>query len=294
MEGVERSSFVIVPLKDLTPEQRALMHECDPDLYPETIDVDGMPIPASDIFQLKGHDQPTSMPKRMETRGRTLCVLGFRRHGDSSAASPATFVGSSISERADAKGQRLPKPKDMFKVAFCADSQTPHIELSTRVGGTNPGASDTDLLITRIYAQDLFTTEGTVSFALRSPKDMDEALVPGDREPGNANQAELRFLQEKGRLHELVLTLRRSAKRQIWTRMPKADVEDIFDDESIRLDTEYTITRDTAIMAFNRKPEPLVISIFITSRTAEEAHLLFDMLYYMERLMTIAANYGNF
>jgi hypothetical protein len=84
------------------------------------------------------------MPKRMEIRGRTPCVFGYSGNG---IDNPVILVGGNIGEQLDADGQKLPPgPKDLFKVAFRADLQTPHIELSARVGGPTPGALDNDLI----------------------------------------------------------------------------------------------------------------------------------------------------
>jgi hypothetical protein len=75
MEDVEHSSFMVVPREKLTPEQRRLVLECDPDLYPDTMTFEGRPtFEFDDVCELKGHDQPSAMPKRMGGRGREPCV----------------------------------------------------------------------------------------------------------------------------------------------------------------------------------------------------------------------------
>jgi hypothetical protein len=75
MEDVEHSSFMVVPREKLTPEQRRLVLECDPDLYPDTMTFEGRPtFEFDDVCELKGHDQPSAMPKRMRGRGREPCV----------------------------------------------------------------------------------------------------------------------------------------------------------------------------------------------------------------------------
>jgi hypothetical protein len=292
-ETMDIDSFVIVLREKLTPEQRRLVLQCDPDLYPDRMAVAGHgDLEFDDVYELRGHDHPPVMPKRMETRGRTPCVLGFRGNGTDN---PVTLVGGNIGEQLDTDGQKLlPRPKDLFKVAFRADSQTPHIELSTRVVGTTPGALDDDLLVTRIYAQDLMGDDGLIGFGLRNEDCIGGVLVQDSLNPGSAKLSELTSLHEKGQLYEMYLTLNRTDQRQVWTGMPRAEVNEIFDDEIIRLDTVHTIARDTAIQAFNRKSEPLILSIFLTPKDKEEALLLHEMLYYMERVMTVAATYGNF
>jgi hypothetical protein len=80
----------------------------------------------------------------MEIRGQTPCVFGSSGNG---IDNPVMLVGGNIGEQLDANDQKLPpRPKDLFKVAFRADSQTLHIELSARVGGPTPGALDNDLI----------------------------------------------------------------------------------------------------------------------------------------------------
>jgi hypothetical protein len=258
-------------------------------IYDDELDMgDGTHLSMRSIFDLRGADVPTHLPKFIQDASRRECVLGLQHPDpnldpdgmspdDELQENPApVFVGASIKPResgpqkrdkdGDVKGKgKKPQkkggaaeastpaaPKDCVKVAFHLDSQTPHIEIMTRKLGEAAGKSD--LLRLCLFASDfeLNYEHGlymqVVPAPGRSIPQFDEDLSSSTG--GNVAVSELNDMNEAKTLIQISLALR--PQHCEWSGLPAMDVDDIRARTRQQSIKDKTLTRHLTVQHLDR------------------------------------------
>jgi hypothetical protein len=142
---------------------------------------------------------------------------GAKKKGGQKKGGPSTFAQPASSSSA----------KDCVKVAFHLDSQTPHIEITTRKLGEAAGKSD--LLVLRLYAAD-FELDETKFVYIRALPATDERVPTYDEDltsntAGNASVSEINDMSEAGKLFQLTLALKPTLRN--WSGLTAAELTTI-------------------------------------------------------------------
>lgn len=232
---------VVIGLQDLDDPLRNLVRSRRPDLYPQRLSVtQGLDVDARDLFELRGVDVPTTLSSWLRYRNRRVCLVGFapekavpgelflvgrslvpNKSVQAQNQGPVNVSSNSTSKKCKGKAKvkaanaididQKAAPTlvyDSIKAAFHLDSETPHIELTTRKAGQALGTSDK--LSMRIYAEDIAIGEDNLAMISFKPaNELDEFVAPATGDAGNASLHELNQLRREGHSSKCLLTWNR-------------------------------------------------------------------------------------
>lgn len=320
-QKLEHSRRVIKNPNGLTPAMRQLIRTKYTEWYPKAITIGSTVVRTDDIFDPVSDSQPQCMPDWLLKREKKACVMGFRSRiehvqPNGSVVNQitvwATYVGPTIKLPTDdiknrkGKGKAYEEQsgpaKDMIKVAFRVDSQTPHLQITTRRDGTHTDGSNATIS-TRIFAEHIETGEDNKAMVMIRPMDYPDDISDQEREvtanldfpnamdvdegaPGNAKVDDLIQLSAKGRLLEISIGIKRDLHRN-WEGLSQSELNRI----RASPPGETTQTRDILVKSFDKAD---LVQFYIRCENEADIKKMKIFLNYLTRLLTVAKAVGNF
>ncbi|KAF9697869.1 hypothetical protein EKO04_004401 [Ascochyta lentis] len=313
-------------LTELGRAEREAVLSPYPELYADKLTMsDGFALSTEGIFDLRGADIPTHLPPFIREANRRECILGLQMPDSTideedmtpddefQEPPPPIFIGASIKpqesgpQKRDNEGQAKgnkkqkkkggnksnagpstqPALKDMVKVALHLDSQTPHIEITTRKLGAAKGKND--LLRLRLFASDLeLSHKGSIYLKITTDIiKFDEEVTTSTG--GNVEMSEVNDMNNAGQIVMLGFALKPA--RRNWSGLPESELCAIrarTRQESIR---DKTLTRDLAVQNLDKAQ---FVYLLFPLYGESDRKIWEDINAHMRRVFTLAKRIGNF
>lgn len=307
---------VIKKLKELTPAMEAAIDADTKVNYfdntvirHESAAGEEVAIRTDDIFRRRGHDNSRSTPSVFQEDQKAECIVAIRgrERVESSdgavgvaAAPTATYLGAPFANKDNKRKHQTGKkpiparPLHIIKLGVNLDSQTPNIQLTTRLEGSEKDKSASEgVVFTRFYAQDLRLRDDYTAGVIFRPyletndHDLPAGIEADEQNPGTVSTTTLLKMHEKGRLFELTLLLNPERPAQIWTGIRQSEVEAIRQ----RAPGVKTEVRDRLIQGIDKAD---AIHIYLDCESKNGIQNLAAMADYASRIFTMSMTFGNF